>query len=109
MATQCVTCHSPATSGAGLGFVLGDVNDVCGSYMNVVGRNAMTGTCVGRPLVVPGMPAESLLLDKLSNNPPACGGFMPATGTAPLATTNPALVSAIEQWIVAGAPPPPCP
>jgi hypothetical protein len=55
------------------------------------------------------MPAESLLLDKLSNNPPACGGFMPATGTAPLATTNPALVSAIEQWIVAGAPPPPCP
>lgn len=103
LAPKCVTCHSPATAGAGGGFVLGDMTDICGSYLKVFGAATVTTMCTGRTVVVPNMPAESLLLDKLSNNPPACGSYMPLSDPMPLIATNPTLVDSIEQWIVDGA------
>ena len=42
----------------------------------LVGKPSMSMACMGRTLVVPGQPDNSLLLQKLSPNPP-CGNRMP--------------------------------
>ena len=50
--------------------------------------------CVGRTLVVPGDPAASYLIEKLSTDLPQCGLRMPSGSTL-----DPALVDCIRAWI----------
>jgi hypothetical protein len=94
-----------------MGFVLGDgPNDICGSYTNIVDQAAVTPMCsaAGATLVVPGQPAMSALLKKISDAPDKCGSGMPLGN--PLIMDDAELVGLIEQWIMDGAlKPPSCP
>lgn len=128
MFTQCVTCHGPPgcddcdenpnnplggtirggtdpTALEALDLTGPDTTDTSNwamdSYPAVVEASAYTGgVCAGfGVLVVPNDPGNSLLLDKMRNNPPDCGTVMPQGGSlaAPL-------VQVVEDWIDMGAP-----
>jgi hypothetical protein len=49
--------------------------------------------------VVPGHPETSVLYDKITNDPPQCGGAMPKSGQ-PLAASD---IARIKAWITEGA------
>jgi hypothetical protein len=105
------TCSSMTCHGVGIGNLQMDTQ--ADAYMNLVGIPAAGPMCAtsGKIRVVPGDPDNSLLLDKLSHNPPSCGGTMPMG-----AKVDPACISAapaqcdtqpeimlVHDWIAAGA------
>jgi len=108
----CAGCHDSAGAMvAGGGFELGERGDPCGAHDNLVSAPASGSGCnmSGMTLVVPGQPDQSLLVHKLSDNPPPCGSYMPLTDDRPLIGTNPELVNRLRAWITAGALAPECP
>jgi hypothetical protein len=105
VAKGCQSCHSAALA-AQNPFLEGTA---CNSYAAAMLPAAGTmcgpmGTAAG-PLIVPGMPDASLLIQKLGPNPP-CGTSMPQAAPQPLAATDPALVQSLRDYIASGAPPP---
>ncbi len=72
---------------------------VCGSchtwnYANVV--NMVAGSC-GTPLVVPSMPSQSLIYQKVTGTQ-ACGGAMPPAGSL-----SAGQIDLLDRWILQGA------
>lgn len=104
--SSCFVCHSASSSAAGMGFSLGDMGDQCAAYAAVVSKQSVTPLCMGKglTLVVPGHPESSFMVQKLKGTQ-TCGASMPQ-GAMPLAVTNATTVTALEQWIMAGAPKP---
>lgn len=72
-------------------------DDQPGAYKNLVNVTSTSTACMGRKLVVPGDPANSLLIQKFGDMPP-CGVKMPIG--RPLTAAQ---VQQIEQWIMMGA------
>lgn len=94
--TECGVCHAmnPSPSSNGM---LGALRNKEAFYAAVVSKPA-AGPCAGKGnYVTPGMPAQSVLLQKLMPNP-SCGVQMPQGGmlTAPE-------IAMFESWIMAGA------
>jgi hypothetical protein len=66
-----------------------------GIETRLVGRTSSTSACIGRTYVVAGAPEQSLIWQKITQNPPPCGtSVMPPT--APLSASEQDLVRA---WI----------
>jgi hypothetical protein len=103
---SCVGCHDMNGAGNSGGAVLGEAGDACGSFGRIVGKNGVTETCGGMPLVTPFEPQNSHLLLKVKADPTMCGGAMPAGQAAGLTVLDPELVGLIETWIMNGAPRP---
>jgi hypothetical protein len=70
------------------------------AYANLVGVPASGPLCASSGLVrvVPGEPEASLLLDKVSNDPPVCGDLMP-----PANPLDDQQIERIRSWIAEGA------
>jgi hypothetical protein len=116
---KCAFCHHPDEDGgasAGIGFLIGhlDMSSAERAYANLVGDGggvpAQGEDCgpdathdAGYVRVVPGHPEESLIIDKLSHDPPECGVRMPDE-LAGYPALDPALIAEIAAWIRAGAP-----
>jgi hypothetical protein len=94
---RCEFCHSMPPNDVGNG-KLHMGTDQATAYAALVGQVSASGRCVGRPLVVPNQPDMSLLLQKLSPNPP-CGSRMPLGGTP----FTDAQLEMVRGWIAAGA------
>lgn len=90
-------CHGappdPTLNGA-LTIMFGDQ---AGAYRNLVNVTSTSNACKGRKLVVPGDPANSLLIQKFTDSPP-CGVKMPIGN--PLTAAH---IQQIETWIRMGA------
>jgi hypothetical protein len=129
MFTECVACHGPPNNnddqnpnnpfgtripggadptGAAVealdlsGLDKTNTSDWAGdSYPAVVPASAYSGGACATfgTLVVPGDSDNSLLLDKMRNNPPVCGTVMPPPGSI-----AEALIQVVEDWIDLGAP-----
>ena len=95
---RCNFCHSMPASEASNG-KLSVGMDAQTAHAALVGKSSASAKCMGRPLVVPGHPETSLLLQKLSATPP-CGSRMPVGGAA----LSDAQLEQIRSWIAAGAP-----
>jgi hypothetical protein len=94
---RCVACHSmPANDIANGNLQMG--SDKASAYAALVGRMSASTRCMNRALVVPNQPAMSLMVLKLSANPP-CGSRMPIGGNA----LTDAQLSVVRGWIAAGA------
>ncbi len=98
-------CHTggPGVAAAGLDFATPGVRD------RLLAHVSSTEECDGRPLLVPGDLAGSLLVQKVGESPP-CGDRMPS-GLSPLNPTEQACLSAYVAALVGGsadggAPPP---
>lgn len=91
----CTGCHS--NSSAALGNL--SLGDRCTAFKSLVRRPAIGPACgeSGRVRVVPGVPDESLLLQKLVA--PACGSRMPLGGSA----VAPEKIELLRAWITRGA------
>jgi hypothetical protein len=87
-ADSCVTCHGM------FGICSLEFTSAQVAYDNLI--NVTATCCAPDVYVVPGDPANSLLLEKLGS--PACGSSMPLGGTF-AGDTN-----VISDWILAGAP-----
>jgi hypothetical protein len=93
-----VICHGGATDGPGVGLNMQTRDD---AYKTLVGIMASdNGDCAGSGLlrVVPSDPDASLLMMKITRQPP-CGGQMPPGGSLIAEQTDP-----VRAWIAAGAP-----
>lgn len=90
---SCLTlaCHESEATPGGFGLTPGL------ALPALLGRVARSGPCTGRPLVLPGDPDASVLVERVSGN--ACGSRMPV-GPVPL---PPAAVDAIRAWVAQGA------
>jgi hypothetical protein len=89
---DCTSCHSPAGGSQG-GLDL--ATDPYGALVN-----AQSATYAGRTLVVPGDPAASFLIAKLTGAQTGSeGATMPLGGPLPQST-----IDVITQWIADGAP-----
>jgi polyvinyl alcohol dehydrogenase (cytochrome) len=90
-------CNTTSCHGSNLGELDMSTRDV--AYSNLVGAPAAGPPCgaSGLARVSPGDPA-SLLLDKVSSQPPVCGDPMPPTGR--LSDDE---IARIQQWIADGA------
>lgn len=96
---DCLACHNAQNPAAGQGFGLGLPGDPCSALDNLINQPAVTPACQGSGmLVVPGYPDQSLLLNKLEQETPVCGGRMPAVGML-----DPSVISALRTWVAAGA------
>jgi hypothetical protein len=94
---RCNACHANPANDVGNGNLhMGPEKET--AYMALVGKVSASSRCMQRPLVVPMHPEMSLLLIKLSPNPP-CGSRMPVGGN-PFADTQ---LEMIRSWIAAGA------
>src|SRR5262245_34956680 len=76
---RCDFCHSMPPNDVGNG-KLHMGADQATAYTALVNQVSVSKNCMGKPLVVPGQPDQSLLLIKLSPSPP-CGNRMPLGGT----------------------------
>ncbi|MGZ3456943.1 MAG: PKD domain-containing protein [Archangium sp.] len=94
---QCTSCHLSAGRG-GLDLTSGH------SYASLVNVNGAGEACgaSGIKRVVPGQPDNSLLVQKISPNPP-CGSRMPQSNPAYF-DDHPGELTRIRSWILAGAP-----
>lgn len=98
--TQCAICHGMKPSAT----ANGNLGDIRGSkdafYTAFVSKPAIGALCGGKgTYVVPGQPAQSLLIQKITQDTPPCGGTrMPPTG--PL---EPADIKLVTDWVMAGA------
>ena len=72
--------------------------DKASTYAALVGKMSTPASVRVAPLVVPGQPEESMLLQKLSD-PPPCGDRMPVGGMA----LSQEQIEMIRSWIAAGA------
>ena len=98
LSSSCLGCHNDAAVMGGLS--LGA--DMCTAYDRLVGQPSFSGgACAGGTYVVRQNPDASLLLGKVSANPP-CGSVMPLGGPA---LGIPA-ITAIQTWIANDAPKP---
>lgn len=90
---SCATagCHTTSNPAVGL-----DLQSP-GVASRLVGVAAVS--CPGHTLVVAGDPASSFLIDKVSNDLPACGSRMPLGGVL-----DPASVACLSAWIASLAP-----
>lgn len=95
---RCDFCHSMPPNDVGNG-KLHMGADQATAYTALVGQVSVSKNCMGKPLVVPGQPDQSLLLMKLSPSPP-CGNRMPLGGTP----FTDAQLAMVRSWIVNGAP-----
>lgn len=96
-AARCVSCHGmPANDLANGNLHLGADKET--AYKALVGVKSMSTRCMNKTLVDPGHPESSLMLQKLSPNPP-CGMRMPI---GPTYLTD-AQLEMIRSWIAAGA------
>jgi hypothetical protein len=94
---RCDSCHDmPASEVSNGKLHMG--TDMATAYNALVGKTAMGKKCIGMPLVVPGKPEMSLLLQKLGPTPP-CGSRMPIGG-APITDAQ---FEMVRSWIAAGA------
>jgi len=94
---RCNACHAmPANDVANGNLFVGADKD--SAYMALVGKASMSSRCMSKVLVVPFKPDESLMLEKLSENPP-CGSRMPLGGTP----FTEAQLEMVRGWIAAGA------
>ncbi len=87
-APKCATsgCHTAADGAGGLDLASPGVE------ARLVG---FPSTCKGKPLVAPGSADGSMIVDKLVNAEPSCGGArMPLSGTI-----EPAEIECITAWI----------
>lgn len=85
-------CHSATSASANLDL---SIDDPASALSNVD-----SSTCTDWERVVPGMPAESLLFEKLGNDPP-CGSRMPlAPNPANVEPFSDSDRMAIEAWII---------
>lgn len=110
VSSNCFVCHDMnRADGAAMGFSLGSQGDACAAYKAVLNQPSVTPMCKGKGLVlvVPGNPAGSFMYQKLTQAMPPCGGSMPFGSAMPLAQINPMVTTALQQWIMANAPPPP--
>ena len=76
--SKCVFCHSTAGASAGLDL------EAASPELRMVGKPTGAGTaCPGGTLLVTGStPAMGVFIDKITHNPPTCGGSpMPLGGT----------------------------
>ena len=91
---KCATsgCHDASGSG-GL-----SMPDECTAYVHL----KQSGSCM-KPRVVAGE-ASSLLLEKLTSDPPACGGSMP-----PGASLSLSMLERVRTWVSSGAAASGCP
>lgn len=102
---NCVTgCHDGSSESAEETFMQSnlDLSDKDTAYMEMVGVTAEGEDCGGDgagTLIVAGDPDASILIDKLENATPSCGGPMP-DGRALLPEE---FVAPIRQWIADGA------
>lgn len=88
----CLSCHDP-DGDPNLGFTLGGLDLTSYSSFTAGGVNS------GGDIVVPGVPCDSLLIDKLGPAPPF-GGRMPLDGPPFLDEPT---VQAAADWIAEGA------
>jgi hypothetical protein len=94
---RCVACHSmPANDIANGNLQMGA--EKATAYAALVGHTSTSTRCMNRALVVPAQPEMSLLVQKLSANPP-CGSRMPLGGNM----LSDAQLSVVRGWIEAGA------
>lgn len=94
---RCNACHANPANDVGNGNLhMGPDKET--AYQALVGKTSGSSRCMQRPLVVPMQPEMSLLLIKLSPNPP-CGSRMPVGGTP----FTEAQLAMIRGWIAAGA------
>ncbi len=94
---RCNVCHGmPPNNISNGNLAVG--SDKATAHAALVGKVSTSSNCKGRPLVVAGDPGASLLLDKLSENPP-CGSRMPLGGN--LLTDDQREM--VRSWIAAGA------
>lgn len=91
-APACINCHGVnGPGGLNLGFT------PAMAFAALVNTSSSSGNCGGSIYVVPGNPNASLMFDKLSNSPPACGAQMPFGGTFA------GDVNVVRDWILQGA------
>jgi len=94
---QCAVCHGMAAGEARNGN-LGGILNKQQFYDAVVGKASTSAACMGKGMyVVPGNPAESLLLKKLMPSPP-CGAQMPPGSELPAED-----IALLTSWIMGGA------
>lgn len=94
---QCVSCHVSSRNGA--------LNlDAANSYASLVNVSAAGAPCgsSGLKRVVPNQPNDSLLIQKISNDPPSCGSRMPQFDQGYF-DNHPGELTRIRSWILAGA------
>ena len=94
---HCDMCHGLPAFDASNGN-LSTGMDKASTYMALVDKKSTSSKCMNMPLVVPGKPEMSLLLQKVMPNP-SCGLRMP-NGGAPLSDPQ---IEMIRSWIAAGA------
>jgi hypothetical protein len=94
---RCDACHGmPPNDVANGNLFMGKDSDT--AYAALVGQKSKSSRCMQRTIVDPGKPDDSLMLLKLSPNPP-CGSRMPIGGT-PFTDTQ---LEMIRSWIAGGA------
>src|SRR5258706_9562354 len=72
---QCGFCHGlPPNDKSNGNLSVG--SDKAAAYAALVRKSSTSSKCKGKPLVVPGQPDQSLLLQKVTSTPP-CGDHMP--------------------------------
>ncbi len=95
--TQCAVCHGMA-AGESRNGNLGGILNKQQFYDAVVGKASTSAACMGKGMyIVPGNPAESLLLKKLMPSPP-CGAQMPPGSELPAED-----IALLTSWIMGGA------
>lgn len=93
---QCTSCHVSSRNGA--------LNlDASNSYASLVNVSAVGCGPTAPKRVVPNQPDDSLLIQKISNDPPACGSRMPQSNPSYF-DDQPGELTRIRSWILAGAP-----
>jgi hypothetical protein len=96
---SCAVCHgmkpTPTANGN-----LGDIKGSKDAFYNaLVNKPALGAQCTGKGMyIVPGQPAQSLLIQKISQATPPCGTQMPPTG--PLQSAD---IKLVTDWVMAGA------
>ena len=94
---RCNFCHSmPASDISNGNLSTGTAQDT--AYAALVGTTSSSSRCAGKQFVVPFHPEQSLLLEKLQDEP-SCGDRMPLGGMA-LSETE---LEVVRSWIAAGA------
>jgi len=90
----CLNCHSGATPSGGLSLDDATISET--SLVNIVANCSNNNSL----LVEPGSPSTSVLIEKLANANPNCGGVMPPNGNQ----INAQDLQIISDWIVAIGP-----
>ncbi len=95
--SRCNFCHSMPASQVSNGMFHTGM-DQAETYAALLDKTSMSSACAGRDMVIPGDPANSLLVLKIAGEPP-CGNRMPLGGKV----LSAAQIHMIESWVAAGA------